>query len=101
MLESVFFFSLQTFAIKKKALERQRQIENGEIDGRNEPELVIPAMAKLETKAYKPGKSVQFSIHLYLEKVCVIFLKKIYTVLPRSIAPHFISKILICPDFPH
>ena len=44
-----------TFAIKKKALERQRQIENGEIDGKNEPELVIPAMAKLETKAYKPA----------------------------------------------
>lgn len=78
MLESVFFFlSLQTFAMKKKALERQRQIENGEIDGKNEPELVIPAMAKLETKAYKPGKSLQFSIHLYLAKVCISFLENI------------------------
>ena len=24
-----------------------------------------------------------------------------YTVLPRSIAPRFIAKILVCPDFPH
>jgi hypothetical protein len=24
-----------------------------------------------------------------------------YTVLPRSIAPSFIAKILVCPDFPH
>ena len=63
--------------MKKKALERQRQIENGEIDGKNEPELVIPAMAKLETKAYKPGKSLQFSIHLYLAKVCISFLENI------------------------
>lgn len=73
----IFFLSLQTFAMKKKALERQRQIENGEIDGKNEPELVIPAMAKLETKAYKPGKSLQFSIHLYLAKVCISFLENI------------------------
>ena len=43
--------------MKKKALERQKQLENGELDGKDEePELVIPAMAKLETKAYKPGK---------------------------------------------
>lgn len=62
----IFFLSLQTFAMKKKALERQRQIENGEIDGKNEPELVIPAMAKLETKAYKPGKSLQFSIQKFV-----------------------------------
>ena len=42
--------------MKKKALERQKQLENGELDGKeNEPELVIPAMARLETKAYKPG----------------------------------------------
>ncbi|CAC5386715.1 PATL1 [Mytilus coruscus] len=45
-----------TFAIKKKALERQKQIENGELDGKNQPELVIPAMAKLETRAYKPAQ---------------------------------------------
>lgn len=42
--------------MRKKAKERQRQRENGDNSKSDEPKLVIPAMAKMETKAYKPGK---------------------------------------------
>ena len=46
----------QTYSLKKKAEERKRRQENGIYDEKDsELNLIIPAMAKLETRPYKPG----------------------------------------------
>ncbi|KAK3097464.1 hypothetical protein FSP39_009867, partial [Pinctada imbricata] len=46
-----------TFTLKKKAEERKRRQENGIFDEKDsELNLIIPAMAKLETRPYKPAQ---------------------------------------------
>ncbi|XP_048766866.1 protein PAT1 homolog 1-like isoform X2 [Ostrea edulis] len=50
-------FYYTTYSLKKKAEERQKNHQNGIMDDKDpELNLIIPAMAKLETKPYKPAQ---------------------------------------------
>ncbi|XP_062588086.1 protein PAT1 homolog 2-like, partial [Saccostrea cucullata] len=49
-------FYYTTYSLKKKAEERLKRQQNGVMDDKDqELNLIIPAMAKLETKPYRPG----------------------------------------------
>uniref|UniRef100_A0A8W8JJ46 mRNA decay factor PAT1 domain-containing protein n=1 Tax=Magallana gigas TaxID=29159 RepID=A0A8W8JJ46_MAGGI len=50
-------FYYTTYTLKKKAEERLKRQQNGALDDKDsELNLIIPAMAKLETKPYKPAQ---------------------------------------------
>ncbi|XP_061177595.1 protein PAT1 homolog 1-like isoform X1 [Saccostrea echinata] len=50
-------FYYTTYSLKKKAEERLKRQQNGVMDDKDpELNLIIPAMAKLETKPYKPAQ---------------------------------------------
>ncbi|XP_078338699.1 uncharacterized protein LOC111100321 isoform X1 [Crassostrea virginica] len=50
-------FYYTTYTLKKKAEERQKRQQNGVMEDKDgELNLIIPAMAKLETRPYKPAQ---------------------------------------------
>lgn len=48
---------LQNYSLKKKVRERlAREKLEGSKTGEEDPTLVLPALAKIEAKSYRPGK---------------------------------------------